>query len=325
MTEEERTRRYDAKMGSMDQGHTDHMEKRGVSNPVEEQPEQAQRSSTLEVGSKSAEFRDGQSSEFRPPSLATHSMPSAVTTTADRGVAVAPDVEYGSYTQPLVEDTDLAVAIAIDDEEEEEEKLFAYAVEFDPDSKPPLFKNRRFRFYGIGGAVCFVVLAVVLVVGIMSSGSKSTTLLLTLPPTDAPTAAPTSARSSVFRSFFAQEVSPKVYIMGTPHYRAVEWIMNEDPLQMEPNNPRLLQRYMMAFLYYHTTKNGEESWRSCNPPQGDEVDTCTYLEFTRLDNDTIAYTPKEDRIRWLSGQDECFWEGVLCGNGADIVGVNLCK
>jgi hypothetical protein len=165
------------------------------------------------------------------------------------------------------------------------------------------------------------------VVGIIFAGNKSTTVLLTLAPTESHTMAPTSARSNRFRSVFSELLgsTKEVYEIGTPQYSAAEWIMNEDPLKLEADDTGLFQRYMMAFLYFHTTKNGKEKWRSCNPPQEGEDDTCTFLQFDRASNDTEIYVPKEGKIRWLSGQGVCSWEGVLCAGGASVLGVFLCK
>ena len=301
MSEADRQRRFDAKMGQMEQQHE------GTRRPP----------TGLEsnvLSDKSEDFRAEQALGMDP----------GITATAGRGTAVAPDVEYGEYTQPVVDDNDLVVAIAID-EEEEDEKFYAYAVEYDPESKPPIYKNRRFRLYGIGGAVCFVVLVIVLVAGIVSSKKNGGTVVLTLAPTAAPTASPTTARESVYTNYFAQAVGPKVMEPGTPHYSAAQWIMNEDPMQMGSNNPNLLQRYMMAFLWFHTTDNGATKWRSCNPPKKNESDTCEYLEFNRLANDTIVYVPRSGGVRWLSGQAECDWVNVECAGGSVVLGISICE
>jgi hypothetical protein len=345
MGEDERQRRYNDKMAQMDQQHEDSVEKRAAGGSISNNPANAseilQSSTTgvvgsnhnrdddvegqrgrqrnyLETGAKSQEFLDQDPTV--PNSMTSH-MPPAITTTADRGVVVAPDVEYGEYT---VQDNELAVAIAIDDDEEEQEKkLYAYAVAFDPAAKPPMYQNRRFRLYGIGGALCLVILSVVLVVGIISVGNKTVILTLPLPVTESPTVAPTTSRESVFRQFFAENVSPLVYEEGTPQFRAAEWIMNEDPKQLEPSSQRLLQRYLMAFLYFHTSNQGE--WLSCNPPKDGEDDTCIFLEFARDGNDAISFTPKPGKTRWLSGQEECDWEGVECASGAVVLGFTLCE
>jgi len=287
-------------VGNMEQQHSDNREKRS------------------QISSDLSHLRAEQP-------VTTPTLPTPITiTTADRGVAVAPEVEYGEYNPaPAIDDNDLAIAIAID-EEEEEEKLYAMAVEYDPDSKPPLYQNRRFRLYGIGGTACFCILLIVLIV-VISGSDKGETVLLTLPPTGAPTMSPTSARESIFLSKFGQAVGEKVLEEGTPHNLAAQWIMNEDPRQLEPTDADLLQRYILAFFYFHTTENGENKWRSCNPPdpEAGEDDTCEFLEFTRLQDDSIQFVPRQNRIRWLSGEEECRWQGVECAGGDEVLGFRL--
>ena len=112
--------------------------------------------------------------------------------------------------------------------------------------------------------------------------------------------------------------------LGTPHWHAAQWIINDDPLLMDFDDGNLSQRYMMAFLYFHWTNNGENPWISCNPPVGEEDDTCTLIMFTRLSDDSDVYTPIEGKVRWLSGQGVCEWEGVLCAGGDNVLGVSLC-
>ena len=48
----------------------------------------------------------------------------------------------------------LAVAVAV--AEDEDEAFIPAAIEFDPDSKPPIYKNRRFRFYLIAATILLV-------------------------------------------------------------------------------------------------------------------------------------------------------------------------
>ena len=275
-----------------------------------------------------------------PFSPASSGQEQAVTTIVDHGAITAPDV-IGGYFQPMtaVDDDQLAVAIAIDDDEEE--KIFVTGVEYDPDSKPPLYKNRRFRMYGLCGCMC-IVLAIIFVVVIlaMGGGDKVTFRSLTLAPTYAPTGAPTTARENIFLAFFASEVGDQVYEAGTPHSLAARWIMFDDPKNLAPDAENLLQRYLLAFLYFHTTRNGQDVWRSCNPPgiQGSdgngnvyddiiegEPDKCILYEFVRLPNDDIAYEPLYDRVRWMSNTDECEWEGVKCQGGTEVLGVEFCK
>jgi hypothetical protein len=94
--------------------------------------------------------------------------------------------------------------------------------------------------------------------------------------------------------------------------------MYDDPKQMEIDNPRLLERYMLAFWYFHTTGGGTQPWLSCNPPAPGESDECTFLEFTRLEDDSVGYTEKPGSIRWMSSADVCAWQGVNCAGGSVV-------
>jgi len=246
-------------------------------------------------------------------------------TAAVHGITMTqPDVEYGA--QPLVEENELAVAIPIDDEAEIEQmgekfKNITYALEYDPDSKPPLHQNRRFRLYGIGGVILVVLLVAILVTGLVTAGNKKVKSLEGLPPTPPPTDAPTTALESQYRNFFASEVSPMVLVEGTPLWQAAEWIINDDPMALSPTASNLLQRFLLAFFYFHTSRDGE--WRSCGYVPGE--DTCVFAVFKRDEEDKIFYEDRAGGVRWLSGRDECKWEGVNCFEGFDIISLELCK
>ena len=333
MNEEERQRRYDAKMAQIGQGHEDSKEKR---SSAEGGPLNAPRPQSSGVNSKLdiMNEKSASSSHFSRPLVPSNH--SHVTTTADRGIAVAPDVEYGSYSQPQGHDGELAVAVAID-EDEEDDKDIVYAIEYDPDSKPPIYQNRRFRFIALLCTVLVGLIIIAIAIAVPVSNGKKSTVILTLAPTASPSAAPTSTREVQFFGKIVPKVNDTSSLLGatwsellsspgTPQYLAVQWMMNEDPMRMEPSDDWFFQRFMMVFLWYQTTDNGQKPWRSCNPPEGDAPDKelCTLYEFTRNPDDSISYDPKQRKIRWLSGQGVCKWEGVECGGGSKVVGITLC-
>jgi hypothetical protein len=243
-------------------------------------------------------------------------------TTADRGAAVAPDVEYGEIQQPLAEDQDLAVAVAIEDDEDDN-KFLAAAIEYDPDSKPPLYKNRRFRVY-MGVGCCILLMAIVMaIVGTTAFGDDGDVIRETNEPTSAPTMSPTTTERGRNSAFFAKHVSELVLTPDTSHDLALQWIMNEDPLQLDINSTRILQRYMMVFFYYSTSNNGNAPWRSCGPAVEGEDDSCVLLEYTKQPDDTVEYVEKGGKTRWLSGTHECEWEGILCLGGDNVLGIHI--
>jgi hypothetical protein len=238
-----------------------------------------------------------------------------------RGYASTPEGQYGEDRPQHREvlDSELAVAVAIneDDEDAEKEYLVAvHAVEYDPDSKPPIYLNRRFRLYTICACIAFLVVLVVVIVVSVTTNSDETavTIYLTNSPTVAPTQEPTNARESLYLTYFAEELGLKEIAPGSAEALAADWIMYDDPAALEIDSPRLLQRFVLTFLYFHTTELGEGEWRSCNPPKDDEDDRCQFLELDRQPNGTEAFIPIDGRIRWLSAAQECEWSGVTCAN-----------
>ncbi|KAL3909737.1 MAG: hypothetical protein SGILL_007969 [Bacillariaceae sp.] len=341
MSEDERERRYDAKMNDMSQGHSDNLEKRG--NPEDDPAYEGEvAAAAIVIGGRgttgdvvhshdpSKDFLLGHDSKDFSGALVPDGQEQARGRYSDTGRGLY-DMETGEYRD--VSDNQLAVAIAIDideDEDETEKLVSVHAVEYDPDSKPPLYKNRRFRLYGFGGCCILLIILIVVIATSVSNknsgggGSSVELIYLTNPPTLAPTQAPTTSRESLYRNYFADELnSTLVYEQGTPHYMASEWIMNEDPAQLDVDSPRLLQRYMLAFWYYHTTNMTQSPWRSCNPPGPGDDDSCVFQEFGRGQGDAIVYTEVPGSVRWMSSQDECQWQGTICGDGTSVVGIRM--
>ena len=103
--------------------------------------------------------------------------------------STVPEIEGGLFSKD-----DLAVAMAVDTTTEDE---FIYvAIEYDPDSKPPLYKNRRFRMYSSIALVIILCVAVIVVVNIskstMADEIVSLSVNYTSPLSRSPTAAPTT-------------------------------------------------------------------------------------------------------------------------------------
>ena len=167
----------------------------------------------------------------------------------------------------------------------------------------------------------------------------------TFSPTSVPTAAPLSTREMNFKAVFASQVGDQVYEVGTPHYSAANWIINEDQQQLTLHSENLLQRYLLALLYFHTTNNGQDSWLSCNPPgelgrneNGDPIDDtveedpnkCVHFEATPKQSrpgnfDCYEILERDIQTRWLSNTFECDWNGVICQGGEVVLGIHLRK
>lgn len=256
-----------------------------------------------------------------------------VITTADHGVVNAPQPQYGvtGYSGPseAIPDEELAVAIAIT--EEEDDVYYQNAVEFDPDSKPPLLKNRRFRLYAsLGISVCLMITALVI----------ATIILLRENPTES--VAPTSSPTKLFPEPIIEAydvpkrnieklveqlrmvVGDAVKEQGSIENLAAKWLIYEDPLELYWHHSTLIQRYLLALFYFKTTNGGANPWRSCNRPNyyRNETDACLHQRFNRQRDDSIKYI-NESATRWLSGVHECKWVGCVCDDNKVIRALNL--
>ena len=79
----------------------------------------------------------------------------------------------------------------------------------------------------------------------------------------------------------------------TPQYAAFQWLLNEDPAQVCPEDViSAEQRYILSLLYFST--NGDD-WLTCNRPEAPELKPCSYS-------------------RYLSADDECLWMGTASAN-----------
>ena len=90
---------------------------------------------------------------------------------------------------------------------------------------------------------------------------------------------------------------------ATPQGRALRWLLREDGRNLQPNDPTLTQRYVMALLYFST--NGEK-WFKCSaeaPPE-----ECGFSSYYRA-----YYQP------FLSKSSECVW-GHWLANACDSDG-----
>jgi Leucine-rich repeat (LRR) protein len=229
-----------------------------------------------------------------------------VTTTADRGIAMAPDLEYGTG---LIGAGGEGLAIAVAIEEDDDDIFIPSAVEYDPDAKPPLYKNRRFRLYAFLAFFTIVVVAVGASIATALAGPGS------MPPP--PTLAPTTARETLgIRSSVAQVVGrDRLDDPSSPYSKALDWMTFDDPLELTPEDPNFMQRYTAAYLYFATTVDGP--WMSCNPPKNPRTDTalCSYKYLSQLLPPDFIDKPSS---AWLSSAPECQWAGVVC-NEQDVI------
>lgn len=206
----------------------------------------------------------------------------------------------------------LAVATAVDTTGEDE---FVYAaIEYDPDSKPPLHKNRRFRVYTCL-ALVIIVSAVSIAVVYVTKSSKEEERVerevqKTDKPTTSPTAAPTTGReaSGIIEQLEAGVLQRNATFANMtdydPRHMALEWILHKDRLQLLSDDRDLYQRYVLALLAYSWDST---AWSYCGNHQNYTQEDCVFVE---------AITGAEETKKiWLSSTSECDWHGVICSDG----------
>ncbi|CAB9507481.1 receptor-like protein kinase [Seminavis robusta] len=96
-----------------------------------------------------------------------------------------------------------------------------------------------------------------------------------------------------------------------PKFKALDWIMFEDPLQLEPDSNNLLQRFIVVLTYFQTSREGD--WLACGPSSTPNDETCW---FQIQGSDSLA-------SRWLTGVHECQWAGIYCDGEKRITQLRL--
>ncbi|KAL3942138.1 MAG: hypothetical protein SGARI_000364, partial [Bacillariaceae sp.] len=84
----------------------------------------------------------------------------------------------------------------------------------------------------------------------------------------------------------------------TPQNLATDWLMNRDLAQTCPDDPKLVQRWALAVMYYSTNGN---DWDQCS---ADGLDACGSADTT--------FAPFRNKQRFLSSGTECEWAGISC-------------
>ena len=170
--------------------------------------------------------------------------------------------------------------------------------------------------YKVGG-VTFFLLAIIAIVGGVcgsghcSGGSKAEPV----------TSAPTSYRSTLSLEFeaklleeFGDDYLDAAGDLADVRWQALNWIMYQDPMQLDVDAENLIQRYILALFYFQTSQ--ERPWIDCDPSGPDLCYPQGYV---------FEATHASDA--WLSDSHECFWANVKCegvGNW-NVTAIQLCK
>jgi hypothetical protein len=213
------------------------------------------------------------------------------------------DLEYGAYDGKTTNESGLAVAMAV--HEDEEDAYLPSAIEFDPDAKPPAYKNRRFRLYA-----CLAIIVVIVGTVTASVGITLTQDVYVEPIVELPYRATLGIRENIERIVGGEKLAD----LNSPYRKALDWIQDVDPLTLTPNDSNFLQRYLAVYFFYATTT--KNPWTGgCNPPIAGEDESCVYKRLSSLDPVTYTDIPWK---RWLTKQFECNWAGIYCDDAGAI-------
>jgi hypothetical protein len=173
----------------------------------------------------------------------------------------------------------LAVAVAVD---EDENVFIPSAVEYDPDAKVPVYKNQRFRVYGLLTCTLLIIIAAcsVTVLTVLEKNQQADD---DWPPTESPTC--TRCTVDFIEQIELEVGSQKLRDPSSPEYMAKEWLIHEDEMELLPTHKDFIQRYLLAAFYFDTHQIAE--WRSCNrqsiDPSKNETEQCTLLKVSGVE------------------------------------------
>lgn len=140
-------------------------------------------------------------------------------------------------------------------------------------------------------------------------------------PTPTPTSAPTQRCniSAALRSLLIRVIvnsisdTAAVNTAGTPQNSAFNWITEQDPDYICPDDDaRLIQRYVLAVFYY--SARGDR-WTDCSAPTDptSEADVEAANEAC-----TIEPLDGSGSNAWLTPGSECLWGGVVCSDNGIV-------
>jgi len=294
--------------------------------PDEEQP------AALPIEQGEAEFANMSESNMddTEPLVADDEQPAITLVQVDDEDAIpAPIAEFDAAVnaEPEFTEDGLAVAMAVDMSGEDE---YIYsAIEYDPDSKPPLHKNRRFRVYTC--LALSVVIAVVTVVVIyVTKSAKGADIqnqeqLWDGDPSASPTMPPSSNREA---SGIREQVEAGILQRGVnftdmdksdPRYLALEWILHADELQLDSDDKNLYQRYVLALMAFSLDSL---AWFACGEHRRMGNVTENFKESDCMIENSATRQVEEHKV-WLSSTEECEWYGVICSKDEVVRGVEL--
>jgi hypothetical protein len=214
----------------------------------------------------------------------------------------------------------LAVAIAVS--EDDDDVFIPAAIQYDPDSKPPMIRNRRCRLYSL--LACTLMLVVVAGMAVLlilqqtddAQDAATDSPVSDFGTTDAPTRPDANGIIEQLERIVGSEVLAEV---DGAYVRAKEWLIYEDPMQLTAHDSNLVQRYLLAVVYFKLHEEGD--WLSCNAPSDEEPhDYCLYQQLVNIFPSEYQPVPW---YRWLSGKHECQWAGLACDEFEQLRSIDM--
>lgn len=104
---------------------------------------------------------------------------------------------------------------------------------------------------------------------------------------------------------------------SSPQRQALDFIIDDDPLQLCPKDRALVQRYISVVFYYSTDG---PNWSECSSPTdvNDPVDVAEANAACNIGGDGSQFAGSD---AWLTGVSECQWGGITCDVGESVVSI----
>ena len=199
------------------------------------------------------------------------------------------------------------------DVDEVYDMFYPPGIKGDSEAKSPEIRKEYFRLYMCLALLVVIVGTVGAVLGILLTNDEAPA---SNPSEPIPYRSTLGIRENVARIVGTEQLDDK----KNAYRKALDWIMYEDPAAMTPDNPKFMQRYLLAYFYYATT--AKKPWESDCAPANNEKVACKNKAYKSLEAlDYFEYSS----LRWLSEVDECKWAGILCDRSGQINSIEFSK
>jgi len=202
----------------------------------------------------------------------------------------------------------LAVAVAVEEKVKNDGPV-TFAQEVDLVEKIPLHKTKKFWVFS--SVLVFLIAGITVGATIGGVKEKIVNERITNAPSLVSSSAPSTARDGIgvwqvldlntdVDLMLALQIDTKneeilkdvLELRETPQFMAADWIVNEDLRMLSTKDPNLVQRYVLAILYFST--KGDKWWS------------------------TKFYRDRHGNSTFINEEHECTWYGIEC-NDDDLV------